>query len=118
MKLELNRSQARDRGSPYAGPGESRGMFVFGNRGPGHRRWELPLGATAQHGIGDSKWDHVLRTLLVGFGLAAHRGRPGGVRDYGTTTTSPWECHLAQGLVSALTVQPVGPYLGTPRCSR
>ena len=91
MKLELNRSQARDRGSPYAGPGESRGMFVFGNRGPGHRRWELPLGATAQHGIGDSKWDHVLRTLLVGFGLAAHRGRPGGVRDYGTTTTCPWE---------------------------
>ena len=43
----------------------------------------------------------------VGFGLAAHRGRPGGVREYGTTTTYPGECRLAQGL-EALLVYSVG----------
>ena len=45
----------------------------------------------------------ILVFLRVGFGLAARRGRPGGVREYGTTTTYLWECRLAQGLLSALT---------------
>ena len=115
MELELNRSQARDRGSPYAGPGESRGMSVFGNRGPGHRRWELPFGVTARHGTGTRSGTMFFVLSLVGIGLAARRGRPGGVREYGTTTTYLWECHLAQGSSECACLYRLGTFLGTPR---
>ena len=117
MGLEMIRPQVRDRGSPYAGPGESRGMFVFGNRGPGHRRWELPFGATAHHGIGDSKWDLFLVLFCVGFGLAARRGRPGGVRESGTTTTYPWELPFGSRSTECTCCTVRGTHLGTPRFS-
>ena len=117
MGLELIRSQVRDRGSPYAGLGESHGMLFLEIGDPDIGGGNYPSGWWTTTASGNRSGTLVIVLFRVGFGLAAHRGRPGGVRDYGTTTTSLWECRLAQVLLSALAVQPVGPCLGTPRYS-
>ena len=79
------------------------GIALRGGGPPRHRGTEVgPLVAVLFH---------------VGFGLAAHRGRPGGVRDYGTTTTYPWELPFGSRSTECTRCTARGTHLGTPRSS-
>ena len=91
MGFELIRSQVRDRGSPYAGLGESHGMLFLEIGDPDIGGGNYLSGLQPITAPGTRGGTVILVFLRVGFGLAARRGRPGGVRDYGTTTTYPWE---------------------------
>ena len=89
MGLEFNRSQVRDRGTPYAGLGESHEV-VFWGIGDSDRRWEFSSGNQASTAPGTRRGNW-LSDSPVGIGLTAHRGRPGGVRESTTFTSPLWE---------------------------
>ena len=102
MGLEFNRSQVRDRGPPYAELGESHGMLFLEIGDPDIGGGNYPSGLRPTTAPGTRSGTVFFVLFRVGFGLAARRGRPGGVREYGTTTTYLWECRLAQGLEALL----------------
>ena len=89
MELELIRSQVRDRGSPYAGLGESH-KVLFLEIGESDRRWVFSSGNQASTAP-RTRRGNWLSDSPVGIGLTAHRGRPGGVRESTTSTSLLWE---------------------------
>ena len=91
MELELIRSQVRDRGSPYAGLGESLGMLFLEIGDSVIGGGDYPSGWWTTTASGNRSGTVFFVLFREGCGLAARRGRPGGVREYGTTTTCPGE---------------------------